>query len=77
MKFLVYTFIAIAVYGLIMGKVGAALLALLCAGILVLFARNIDKHHAAQKLDPYWAKPNPDTLQELERQDTECGRTHF
>lgn len=77
MKFLVYTFIAISVYGLFLGKVGAALLALLCAGILVLFARNIDKNQAAQKLDPYWSKPNPDTLQELERQDAESSRTHF
>jgi hypothetical protein len=77
MKVITYILIGICVIGLITGHLGAALLALLCAGCAWLFARELDKTHAAQKQDPYWVKPNPDTLQELERQEAECSRSHF
>lgn len=77
MNVIAYILIGISVLALITGKLGAAILALFCAGCAWLFARELTKNQEAQKQDPYWAKPKPDTLQELERQEAESSRREF
>jgi hypothetical protein len=72
MRLLVLLFLLMALYGVVIGKLGAAILALLMAGF-VQYARG---HYAKQDAEwaalPRNAKQPPDTQRALCQYDCEC-----
>lgn len=74
---LVWVFLAFFAYGLFVGKLGAAILAVLMAGVCLLGARRLDKIEAEGEYAVAQAQKKPTTVEELELQDCECSRSKF
>lgn len=77
MKFLTAVFLAMVVYGVAIGHLGGAILALFMVWFCWWGARVLDKRDADYNADPRNAKPMPDTLEVLESQACECSRPDF
>lgn len=77
MKFLFWTFIAMALYGLVMGKLGAAMLALLVAGVVIYGSKRLTATDREWTQSPRSASNPPDTVQQLVETEQESGRSNF
>lgn len=77
MNYLIVVFVAMSLYGLVFGYVGAALLSACMAAICVFAARWFSKQDMEWLTDPKYAKSEPDTTQKLAEQECECMRSRF
>lgn len=77
MKFLFWTFIAMTVYGLVMGKLGAAILALLAAATVLYGSKRLAAVDRKWAQSPRSASNPPDTVQQLMDTEQESGRSNF
>ena len=78
MKGLVYIFGCLAVYGAIIGKLGAALIALMFMGIIIFAMRKFRQDDAAWHNDPAHATHlGCSTSSALDDHECECSRPQF
>lgn len=77
MKYLVGIFIAMAIFGMLTGHVGAGLLAVFMAGLTHWGARQLNKREAEFNADPRNAKSATHTLQALNDCECECMRDNI
>jgi len=75
--FLVYIFVALAVYGLFVGKAGLSIATLILAGFTWWALRYMDKREAEWLASTERAKQDADAAQELESKQCESGRSQF
>ena len=74
MKLLFVIFLGMFVYGLAAGKLGAGLIALLCAVTLCYSARKLAHNTRLHNADPRNARAVPCTVAELDKYECECCR---
>lgn len=73
----VYIFLGLFVYGLFMGKLGAAFLSLFLAGGTVWAIREMRKQDEAWAKDPCNAATEHTTTAELDKQECESSRSEL